>query len=173
MATHSSTCLENPMDRGAWQATVHRVAQGQTQLKRLSAHTHTGAHIHVYVYMCAYFFLFFLEPIKCEWLFLFLQLLQTKTQRNQLTVSKQQIGDLILGLHLSTILCYFKKNMPMSVISLFKKMFQVCSGGFNFTVGTRFCFIYGSVKSVNSSSVAAIYKLCDDRLYQLTLFFNM
>ena len=24
------SCLENPMDRGAWQATVHRVAQSQT-----------------------------------------------------------------------------------------------------------------------------------------------
>ena len=23
-------CLENPMDRGAWQATVHRVAKSQT-----------------------------------------------------------------------------------------------------------------------------------------------
>ena len=29
------------MDRGAWQATVHSVTQGQTQLKRLSLHTHT------------------------------------------------------------------------------------------------------------------------------------
>ena len=28
--------LENPMDRGAWQATVHRVAKSQTQLKWLS-----------------------------------------------------------------------------------------------------------------------------------------
>ena len=27
------TCLENPMDRGAWQATAHRVAKSQTQLK--------------------------------------------------------------------------------------------------------------------------------------------
>ena len=26
------SCLENPMDRGAWQAIVHRVAQSQTQL---------------------------------------------------------------------------------------------------------------------------------------------
>ena len=26
--------LENPMDRGAWQATVHRVAKSQTQMKR-------------------------------------------------------------------------------------------------------------------------------------------
>ena len=26
------SCLENPMDRGAWQATVHRVAISQTQL---------------------------------------------------------------------------------------------------------------------------------------------
>ena len=25
-------CLENPMDRGAWQAAVHVVAKGQTQL---------------------------------------------------------------------------------------------------------------------------------------------
>ena len=28
--------LKNPMDRGAWQATVHEITKGQTQLKRLS-----------------------------------------------------------------------------------------------------------------------------------------
>ena len=27
------SCLENPMDRGAWRATVHRVAQSRTRLK--------------------------------------------------------------------------------------------------------------------------------------------
>ena len=27
------SCLENPMDRGAWQATVHRVANSWTRLK--------------------------------------------------------------------------------------------------------------------------------------------
>jgi len=27
------SCLENPMDRGAWQATVHRVIKSQTGLK--------------------------------------------------------------------------------------------------------------------------------------------
>ena len=27
------SCLENPMDRGAWRATVHRVTQSWTQLK--------------------------------------------------------------------------------------------------------------------------------------------
>ena len=27
------SCLENPMDRGAWRTTVHRVAKSQTQLK--------------------------------------------------------------------------------------------------------------------------------------------
>ena len=32
------SCLENPEDRGAWQAIVHSVAQSQTQLKRLSTH---------------------------------------------------------------------------------------------------------------------------------------
>ena len=33
------SCLENPMDRGSWWATVHRVAQSWTQLKQLSTHT--------------------------------------------------------------------------------------------------------------------------------------
>ena len=33
------SCLENPMDRGAWQATVHRVTKSWTQLKQLSTHT--------------------------------------------------------------------------------------------------------------------------------------
>ena len=27
------SCLENVMDKGAWQATVHRVTQSRTQLK--------------------------------------------------------------------------------------------------------------------------------------------
>ena len=35
------SCLENPRDRGAWQATVHRVANSRTQLKRLSTDTCT------------------------------------------------------------------------------------------------------------------------------------
>ena len=30
------SCLENPMDRGAWWAAVHRVAKSLTQLKQLS-----------------------------------------------------------------------------------------------------------------------------------------
>ena len=33
------SCLENPMDRGAWQTMVHRVAKSQTRLKQLSMHT--------------------------------------------------------------------------------------------------------------------------------------
>ena len=38
------SCLENPMDRGAWQATVHGVAKSCTRLKRLSPH--------IYMYIC-------------------------------------------------------------------------------------------------------------------------
>ena len=30
------SCLGNPMDRGAWQATVYRVSKSQTQMKQLS-----------------------------------------------------------------------------------------------------------------------------------------
>ena len=33
-----SSCLESPLDRGAWRATVHGVAKSQTRLKRLSTH---------------------------------------------------------------------------------------------------------------------------------------
>ena len=34
------SCLRNPMDRGAWQATVRGVAKSQTRLEQLSTHTH-------------------------------------------------------------------------------------------------------------------------------------
>ena len=37
--------LKNPMDRGAWWATVHKDAKSQTQLKQLSMH----ACMHTYV----------------------------------------------------------------------------------------------------------------------------
>ena len=32
-------CLENPMDGGAWRATVHRVTKSRTRLKQFSTHT--------------------------------------------------------------------------------------------------------------------------------------
>ena len=35
------SCLENPRDRGAWQASVHGVTQSQTRLKQLSTHART------------------------------------------------------------------------------------------------------------------------------------
>ena len=36
------SCLENPVDRGAWWAAAHRVAQSRTRLKQLSMHTCIG-----------------------------------------------------------------------------------------------------------------------------------
>ena len=42
------SCLVNPVDRGAWQAIVHRVAKSQTRLSdshtRINTHTHTQTH---------------------------------------------------------------------------------------------------------------------------------
>ena len=47
---HNHSCLENPMDRGAWRATFHRVAQSWTQLKWLStAHTHTYSQLLLFI----------------------------------------------------------------------------------------------------------------------------
>ena len=40
MATHSNSCLENPMDREPSRSTVHGVAQSQTRLNQLSTHAH-------------------------------------------------------------------------------------------------------------------------------------
>ena len=37
------SCLENPTDRGAWRAMVHRVAKSQTRLKQL--HTHACVYV--------------------------------------------------------------------------------------------------------------------------------
>ena len=45
------SCLENPMDRGAWWATVHRVAKSWTRLKWLSSSSsgrcRTPHHVHI------------------------------------------------------------------------------------------------------------------------------
>ena len=38
IATHSVFLPRDPMDRGAWWATVHGVAKSRTGLKRLSTH---------------------------------------------------------------------------------------------------------------------------------------
>ena len=38
------SCLDNPMDRGAWWATVHRVPKSRTWLKHLSMHACTSSH---------------------------------------------------------------------------------------------------------------------------------
>ena len=40
MATNSYSCLENPMNRGAWRATVHEVTKSQIRLT--NSHTHKG-----------------------------------------------------------------------------------------------------------------------------------
>ena len=47
------SCLENPMDRGAWWATVHRVTESRTQLStcaRMLTLTYTCTHTHVIIY---------------------------------------------------------------------------------------------------------------------------
>ena len=48
------SCLENPMDGGAWWAAVHRVSQSQTWLKQLSMHACIGEGNG--------------NPIQCSWL---------------------------------------------------------------------------------------------------------
>ena len=44
---HQDSCLENSMDRGAWQATVHGAAKSQTWLRH-------WAQIYIYIYQCTH-----------------------------------------------------------------------------------------------------------------------
>ena len=46
------SCLENPMDRGAWRAAVRGVPQSQTQLKQLSNHTQALMSCNNSLYVC-------------------------------------------------------------------------------------------------------------------------
>ena len=58
------SCLENPMDRGAWQATVHEVAKSGTRLKRLSTRsTHARSLATTDLSPCSFAF----ESISQEW----------------------------------------------------------------------------------------------------------
>ena len=51
------SCLENPVDRGAWQATVHRVAKSRTRLNDFTFSpklpSHRGCHITLSRVPCA------------------------------------------------------------------------------------------------------------------------
>ena len=49
-------CLENPMDRGAWWATIQRVAKSQIQLRQLSTYACITSTIKI---QSMYFFFFF------------------------------------------------------------------------------------------------------------------
>ena len=49
------SCLENPMDRGGWWATVHRVAKSQTRLKRFSGR------LYIWNLTCYYQFINFIS----------------------------------------------------------------------------------------------------------------
>ena len=40
-AIHSCSCLENPVDGGAWWAAIYGVARSRTRLKRLSSSSRT------------------------------------------------------------------------------------------------------------------------------------
>ena len=39
MAAHSTSCLENPMDRGAWQATAHGVTHKESDTAEATEHS--------------------------------------------------------------------------------------------------------------------------------------
>ena len=48
METHyQHSCLENPMDRGAWRATVHRDSESDVTEAIGHVHTHTHTHTHI------------------------------------------------------------------------------------------------------------------------------
>ena len=62
------SCLENPMDRGAWRDIVLWVAKSQRCLKRLSMHTH----IYLTSFGFTFFFIKMMEIMYMKAVFFFL-----------------------------------------------------------------------------------------------------
>ena len=65
------SCLENPLDRRAWQATVHRVAKSQIQLKPLSTHAILKQFVNC-KFLCKvhFHYQYYINPVKnppCSW----------------------------------------------------------------------------------------------------------
>ena len=80
-------CLENPVDGGTWQATVHRVAKSRTRLSNFTFTFHFQRHIFEYYLFCIlflelitmldllilssiflnFFFIFFTSLMLCFW----------------------------------------------------------------------------------------------------------
>ena len=60
------SCLENPMDRGAWRAIyiyiciVHGVAKSQTRLSDFHSLTHIYIHIYILIYVCTYVYIYYI-----------------------------------------------------------------------------------------------------------------
>ena len=50
------SCLENPTNRGAWQAMVHSVAESGTT--EATEHARTRAHIYTYIYIYSFSYSF-------------------------------------------------------------------------------------------------------------------
>ena len=60
------SCLGNPMDRGAWWATVHRVVKSQRPLSAyMRAHTHTHTH-HSLSVVCLFTYHFIIILFVCH-----------------------------------------------------------------------------------------------------------
>ena len=86
MTIHPS-CLENPRDRGAWQATVHRVTENLTCLKQLSIHTHTHIYVCICVCVCAHLGKWSLHSQTCQ----LRTLLEALTKANKQNKIKQLV----------------------------------------------------------------------------------
>ena len=52
------SCLENPMDRGAWWAIVHRITKSRMQLQQLNTYAYYFSRFHIYALIYGIFFLF-------------------------------------------------------------------------------------------------------------------
>ena len=105
--------LENPMDRGARWATIHRIAQGWTWLKRLSMHT-CNILLHVYfTFQWSIHQLMGFWVIFTLWL-LWIMLLQTFTYKvlcgHMFTILSGIYPRLELVSHMITLCLTLKKN---------------------------------------------------------------
>ena len=62
------SCLENPMDRGAWWATVHWTAKSRTQHTHRQTHTHTHRHTPIHTHTHTHTHTCWMEILSRKWI---------------------------------------------------------------------------------------------------------
>ena len=101
------SCLENPLDRRSWKATVHRVSRSRTQLKQQSTHINHQRLIHNCI---ALNFTYQLSACYCVITNMILTIIPTKITLYVLYI-RELFPNRILGEPLENFSCFLGSSL--------------------------------------------------------------